>query len=26
VARALASIKRGMVYKPLARRHAPPGR
>jgi hypothetical protein len=26
VARALASIKRGMVYKPLARRHAPSGR
>jgi len=25
VARALASIKRGMVYKPLARWHAPPG-
>jgi hypothetical protein len=26
VSRALAGVKRGMVYKPLARRHASPGR
>jgi len=26
VARALAGIKRGVIYKPLARRHVPPGR